>query len=313
MRQCFTKFMLTKDSYFKPKYIQGLGLLQDGGLLFNNPASIALRETAALFPAAPQPSLVVSLGTGHACGEDVGVASRLRLWRDSFPVRIFRAFWQYGSPARAWQQLLSHHKVDSSGEFFRFDIEFPGPEPPLDGVADMEEIGYMARSAIQKSPTLERLVACMRAELFLFELDVNSRFQCVDGEYECSGRILCRLPAGTPTFEALMLQLDKAGASFQIDGRTTRCGGFRRYSATNPDEKFYRCIRFRVRGRQTPFTITLNNSYSDGHNISGSPFSLERLIEAQKLETWFGWADHRKRPLTGRPDDDSRRKRRRLV
>jgi hypothetical protein len=54
-------------SYFSSYRLPGTDVAyQDGGLTFNNPAQIALKEVAAVFPSAPRPSIVVSLGTGSA-------------------------------------------------------------------------------------------------------------------------------------------------------------------------------------------------------------------------------------------------------
>ncbi|KAH7009108.1 acyl transferase/acyl hydrolase/lysophospholipase [Microdochium trichocladiopsis] len=50
--------------YFPARHVDGLERYQDGGLMYNNPASVAIREVAAMFPTARKPSTLVSLGTG---------------------------------------------------------------------------------------------------------------------------------------------------------------------------------------------------------------------------------------------------------
>ena len=43
------------------------------------------------------------------------------------------------------------------------------------------------------------------------------------------------------------------------------------------------------------FTISLKQGDSEPCNISGSPYSIDKLILAQGLNAYFGTADHRKR------------------
>lgn len=97
---------LTPGSCFRPRHIAGVGTFQDGGLLYNNPASIALHEVGALFPNIGDPSLFVSLGTGCPLRGGPQRSSRC-FWKDSFIPRLIRAFWKLGDSDRAWKQLLS--------------------------------------------------------------------------------------------------------------------------------------------------------------------------------------------------------------
>ncbi|KAH7303139.1 acyl transferase/acyl hydrolase/lysophospholipase [Stachybotrys elegans] len=262
----------TNNVYFRPRHILGLGTFQDGGLLFNNPVTIAMQEAAALFPATPKPSLVVSLGTGSARKGRPDTSTSRCFWRDSFPLRVFRAFWQSGSSSRAWTQLLSHQEMGDKGEFFRFDIEFDGPEPPLDDVLVMKEIRDEARDTMLDSPTLDCLVLRTRAELFFFELDPERPYQFIGGAYE----------SRTPEFEAFMAQLNASSAEF-LD-RFTRLR----------DGNFSKVIKFQTPSRQEPIAISLREK-DTAYPISGAPFSLQWLIDAQQLEARFGQQDHRKR------------------
>ncbi|KAH7303728.1 acyl transferase/acyl hydrolase/lysophospholipase [Stachybotrys elegans] len=279
--------------YFRPRHILGLGTFQDGGLLFNNPVTIAMQEAAALFPATPKPSLVVSLGTGSARKGRPDTSTSRCFWRDSFPLRVFRAFWQSGSSSRAWTQLLSHQEMGNKGEFFRFDIEFDGPEPALDDVLVMEEIRDEARDAMLDSPTLDRLVLRTRAELFFFELDPERPYQLIGGVYECVGRISCRLRARTPEFEAFMAQLNASSAKFLISDRVLPTDFQDRFTRLR-DGNFSKVIKFQTPSRQDPITISLREK-DTAYPISGAPFSLQWLIDAQQLEARFGQQDHRKR------------------
>jgi hypothetical protein len=42
-----------------------------------------------------------------------------------------------------------------------------------------------------------------------------------------------------------------------------------------------------------PFEIVLREGFEEASNISGSPFTIDQLVKAQKIDAWFGTADHR--------------------
>ncbi|KAK2036226.1 FabD/lysophospholipase-like protein [Colletotrichum somersetense] len=299
--------------YFTPWHIKELGTFQDGGLVANNPSSIALREIASLYPTTPDPSIFVSLGTGSTStqGSEPQTSESRWPWRDSFPLRLVRALWNLGSTKRTWQQVIAHKNVGHTGEFFRFDVSFPGAEPSLDDLSelsDVEDGSENTKGTFEGLPELARLVLCIRAELFVFELSPIQPFRFVDGEYECLGHIRCRLGANSDAFVEFMSQLDTACASFRIGDRTL-AGGFYDRSPLGNDGHFCKEVRFRVTSREEPVAITLWESPDEGCNISGSPFSLRRLVREQKLDECFGSADHRKRSRSGEGEVDARRKR----
>ncbi|KAL0929611.1 uncharacterized protein CTRU02_215510 [Colletotrichum truncatum] len=299
------------EIYFTPWHIRGVGKLQDGGLVANNPSSIALQEAAALYPNAPDPSILVSLGTGSSaqCNESHVSESRWP-WRDCFPIRLFRALWNLGSTRRTWQQVITHKKVGHAGEFFCFDVEFAGEEPPLDDLSCLEDDDENDRGTIIGLPELERLVLCMRAELFVFELCPVRPFRFVNGEYECLGYIRCRLEAGSDTLHEFMSQLGQSFASFRVGDRAL-AGGFPKHPLLDDDGKFCKEVRFRVASREQPVGISLWESSREGCSISGSPFNLQRLVREQKLDASFGTADHRKRRREGKEEASGRHKRQR--
>ncbi|KAJ6439140.1 Galactose-binding domain-like protein [Purpureocillium lavendulum] len=273
--------------YFTPQYIQGIGY-QDGGLTYNNPASIAIDEAAALFPSMPKPSIVLSLGTGFAKQSPTRPSRIRRVVGDPFVARLLRAFMKQGDSDRAWRQMLSHRSIGESGELFRFDIEYDDNGPSLDNIRDIEYLGTTAKKSIRNSPELIRLAHCIRAELFYFELEGKPRL--VNGVYECVGALLCRLAPGTEGFRALMDRLDGVLATLQIGTRVVTAG-FR--NRTSHADGFRKQISFHVSARLTPFSITLCEGPAGECHISGSPFTLDGLIKAQRLDAGFGTADHR--------------------
>lgn len=278
---------LTGSSYFTPQYIQGIGY-QDGGLTYNNPAAIAIDEAAALFPSMPKPSIVLSLGTGFAKQSPSRPSRIRRVVGDPFVARLLRAFMKQGDSDRAWRQMLSHRSIGESGELFRFDIEYSDNGPSLDNIKDIEYLGATAKKSIRNSPELIRLAHCIRAELFYFELEGKPRL--VNGVYECVGTLLCRLAPGTEGFKALIDRLDGLLATLQIGTRVVTAG-FR--NRTSNADGFRKHITFHVSARLTPFSITLCEGPAGECHISGSPFTLDGLVKAQRLDAGFGTADHR--------------------
>ncbi|CAM1503442.1 Fc.00g082180.m01.CDS01 [Cosmosporella sp. VM-42] len=302
----------TAAPYFFPLfYIEGEGF-QDGGLTYNNPAPIAIDEVAALYPSTPDPSIVVSLGTGTPHQEQTGASKARPSWADWFPVRIFRVFCGQNDCNKAWNQLLSHKKGRQRGDFFRFDVEFSGDQPLLDDLSCLDDITKATREAVLSSDAMDQLARCIRAEYFLFELDPASPPTWVNGAHECVGHITCRLRAPTLEYKTFMEQLDRCGASFRCRGRSVSGDfhGFRKDLSDSDDNSendgndndsnhgnFYTQVRFRVPSRHEPIHILLWEESVGAYNIAGSPFTLERLIHEQKLEARFGTADHRKRPV----------------
>lgn len=283
--------MLTNlASYFTPHHLHGVGTFQDGGLTFNNPASIAVRETAALFPAAPKPSIVVSLGTGFACTEAPPERTGWhQVWEESFPSRLFRAFWKHGDSNVAWKHLLTQPMSQAKEKYFRFDVQFESAPPALDDVAGMSTIARIARESTAQCPAMERLAKSIRAELFVFELDCKPR-RLRNGVYLCTGHIYCRLQAGTTENIAFMEQLTQSAAFFQYQAKRLPISFA---SSSCKATQFCQKITFRVPRRHDEFHITLQEGSSLTCDISGSPFTLDCLMQQQKLDSRsFGGADH---------------------
>ncbi|ODA75779.1 hypothetical protein RJ55_08725 [Drechmeria coniospora] len=294
--------------YFTPHCIKDVGTFQDGGLTFNNPAAIALKEAASLFPAAPEPSIVVSLGTGSGRPKRINNEDTGNFLQNTFAARLFRAFWKQGDSTAAWKQLLSHQKLGDGQGFFRFDIKFEANQPALDDVGSMIEIGRMAHEAALGSSAMKQLAKRIRAELFVFKLDISQLPQFFAGAFECVGHISCRLRPGSVEFMTLMNQLSARSASFNCQGQSfSDC--FREYDDIDEYVPLRQTICFHVPSRQHQFGITLQDGPSV-FNISGSPFTLEWLAEQQATGAYFGTVDHRKRTRVNEVTTQLRKRRR---
>ncbi|KAH7012191.1 acyl transferase/acyl hydrolase/lysophospholipase, partial [Microdochium trichocladiopsis] len=284
--------LLMEYSYFPARHVDGLERYQDGGLLYNNPASVAIREVAAMFPTARKPSTLVSLGTGSSHTPGDHAIQPKRFWNDWFVLRGFRALMQSGSSERAWQQLESHWNICRSGKMFRFDVDFQQTEPPLDDVDSMKEIAVMANQTILRAPHLKEAACSIRAELFLFELDECTPFLVEGGLYKCQGKIICRLDPRVRASHELLRQLYRSNAKLSVNGVEFELSFLTKSDLT--DGRTFMRVEFTLSSRLDKVQMVLQEQSHDSH-ISGSPFTLQRLLDQQNLEHWFGNHNHRKR------------------
>jgi hypothetical protein len=149
----------------------------------------------------------------------------------------------------------------------------------------MQELKGYARAAISESSELDRLARCMIAKLFFFELDPSVVLikRNENSEFSCSGFILCRLRAKTAAFEALSNQLTKSLAVFLLENRPLP-GFIKDRSLVDRYSNFRKKVSFEAPNRKSLISIQLKEDSSQPCNISGSLFSIDRLVEAQGLE-----------------------------
>jgi hypothetical protein len=292
---CFIRF-------FNTKLIEGVGTFQDAGTIENNPIGIALSEVKALFPLSEEPDFVVSLGTGGS-SLDLDTSGPRNLILDGFIPRSFRAFWETMRGKRAWNTVTSSGSVRSSGKYHRLDIEFSGNEPRLDDTDSIPDMESKVLEDSTISQAIGNIARCAVASLFYFELD--SIPKCFKGEYFSTGSILCKLRHGNPYFDAVLSQLSRNAATFLIDHREYPIfpGDI---SSFDLEGNFQKRIDLAVGDK---FSIYLRESNSTPRNISGSPFSLEKVVLAQRLRAHFGRTDHRKRRILDEPDTVARKRR----
>ena len=231
----------------------------------------------------------MSLGTG-SIGEKRDSAS---LWDSLFLARLFRAFWRQSDSAAAWDKLLRHQKLDKRGDYFRFDIRFGEDQLALDDVGSMHEVAEMAREIALASTEMRRLAKCFRANLFFLELDSGFPLIMRNGTYYCTGKLRCRLRAGSDELRVFLTQLQDSSAVFTCRGQQVpivASGREGTFEATH----FEKEVALEVPSLQHMFAITVEEE-STTSSISGSPFTLDRLQRQQHLYAPFGTAYHRQR------------------
>ncbi|KAH8653952.1 acyl transferase/acyl hydrolase/lysophospholipase [Tricladium varicosporioides] len=279
--------------FFPPKKIDGVGTFQDAGPLENDPLISALSEVAAMFPLVEEPDFMVSLGTGapRTTGgkPSMSVSGPLSVWKDGAFPRLWRMFWERMRDRHVKQVFRTHPR------YHRLDTEFDGEMPRLDNTKKIHELQLKAQEDNSVSKVIDNIARCAIASVFYFEL--SSVPEGCNGEYTGFGIILCSIRRGDPAFEVLLNQLSKSSSTFYLNNCPIH-GAFGDGSFIGEDGNFRKRVELNLGGR---FTISLKQGDSEPCNISGSPYSIEKLITAQGLNAYFGRADHgkRKRPADG--------------
>ncbi|KAI9767636.1 MAG: hypothetical protein M1840_005507 [Geoglossum simile] len=286
--------------FFPPKHISGVGTFQDAGPLENDPLISALSEVAAMFPLIEEPDFVVSLGTGAPRLKNNGpsMSGPRNIWKDGAFPRLCRMYWEKIRDRKVRQIFQTHPR------YHRLDIEFDGPEPRLDDTNSMPDLKSKAQADRSLSKVIDNIARCVIASLFYFELD--SIPERSNGEYIGSGCILCSLQYNNPAFRVLLDRLSSNNARFYLNDCPIP-GIVGDSSSFSRDGNFCKRLELKVINK---FIISLKQDESEPCNISGSPFSIDKLALAQGLNASFGRADHRKRKRLSDSDISVRKRRR---
>lgn len=271
--------------FFPPKRIHEVGTFQDPGPLENDPLISALSEVAATFPLTEEPDFVISLGTGEPKLEDDDTltAGSHNIWKNGAFPRLCRMFWEKMRDRKIRQAFQTHPR------YHRLDIEFDHAEPRLDDRRSIPELKSKVQTDDSISKVIDSVARCMVASLFYFELD--SMPERLDGKSVGTGHIQCSLRRNSPAFSLLLHQLSRNSAVFYFNEYPIP-GRIGDTSFLGADGNFRKRVELNVAER---FTISLKQGSSQPCNISGSPYSVEKLIVAQGLDAHFGTAEHQKR------------------
>jgi hypothetical protein len=157
-------------------------------------------------------------------------------------------------PEKSWKEVLKYrHKAGNKkkGDYFRFTIGFDGQEPGLHNISKIRELKAYLRAAISASVKLDRLVQCIIAKFFFFELDpiivTNERNE--NGQFSCTGYILYRLRDKTDAFEALLSHLTKTSAVVLL-GKRPFPGSIQDRSSIDRDGNFKKMVSFKASSRK---------------------------------------------------------------
>ncbi|KKY22693.1 putative patatin-like phospholipase [Phaeomoniella chlamydospora] len=277
--------------FFPPRAISDVGVFQDPGPLENDPLVSALCEATAAFPSVEEPDFILSLGTGEPrVKADNRSADGLHnvLKNGAFP-RLCRMLWEKMRDKKVRQAFQTHPR------YHRLDVQYDHNEPRLDDVRSIPELKSKVGTDDSLTYLIENVARVMVASLFYFELDsIPERFE---GKRVGYGYIRCALRCNSPAFSVLLNQLSGRSALFYSDDNPiTR--EFGDPAVLDGDGNFRLRVDFDIDNK---FTISLKQGDSAPCDISGSPYSIDKLIAAQGLDAYLGTADHRKRK---RQDDD---------
>ncbi|KAH8651679.1 hypothetical protein BGZ61DRAFT_542021 [Ilyonectria robusta] len=164
----------------------------------------------------------------------------------------------------------------------------------IDHVAPLDDAGSvprLKRSVYQDRPLQDAICALAKRivrGLFYFKLDaVPSRR---GPQFRGSGSIRCLCPCADEALSALVQKLLQSSAAFRVKGSRV-LGKLSDKSFWSSCGNFEKKIKF-ASGHPT-ISITLQQQGSPEHPISGSPFRLSEVVEAQQLKAHFGRSDHR--------------------
>ncbi|KAH7132983.1 hypothetical protein EDB81DRAFT_888099 [Dactylonectria macrodidyma] len=280
-------------AYFTPKHIDGVGLLQDAGVIQNNPINLALSELRSLYPAKPLPQYLISLGTGifmESASRERVPGKRLGYFKRHFLHRLFKAYMSLLSGKKTMDDFDRSTKTSPLFErCIRLDAVVPGPAAPLDDAGSVPRLKCSVHQDRLLQDAICALAKRIIASLFYFELDaIPSRRGT---QFRGSGCISCLCRAPDEALPALRQKLVQSSAVFRVNGSIvpgmlsgasfwTSCGNFRK--------------KIKFTSGDATISITLQQG-SPEYPISGSPFRLSELVEAQQLNAHFGRSDHRER------------------
>ncbi|KAH7308904.1 phospholipase [Stachybotrys elegans] len=281
-------------TFFPPKHIDGVGLLQDAGPLENDPLVSALFLVADIWPHIDKPDFVLSLGTGEPkLLETLAMEDSCSAPRNGMLPRLCRLFWEKtrdGKMRQLFQAQTWYH---------RLNVQFNGSEPRLDDVRAVPGMKSKVNEDSSLSAKVDNVIRYMIASLFYFELEaIPHRY---GGRYLGSGHILCSVKAKDPAFPPLMERLKSS--KFRIDGYADMQAVDD--NCFDENGNFRKLVKLETEGR---FAITLSEQTTEPCHISGSPLSVEKLVKLQGLSAVFGRSDHRKRKRSGSIDKPKRKR-----
>lgn len=275
--------ILTFTSYFAPKHIQGVGTFQDAGPLENDPLVSALSAVAAHFPLAGQLDFLLSLSTGEPKPQrNFPTTDTRSLWKNGAFPRLGRLVWERMRDSKTRRAFREHPR------YHRLTTQFNGREPRLDDVQSIPELKSMVDNDIALTLPIKKIARCFVASLFYFELSSLPRH--INGRKQGNGIILCSIKQTDPAFPILFERLAANSAEFRLNNFPT-------IKVVQP-ENFDSSGNFRMKVdvvATDSFDLTLKQDSDEPIDISGSPFSISRLVRLQCLKAVFGRPDHKKR------------------
>ena len=250
----------------------------------NNPVSIALKESAIIWPAAGRHDLLISVGTGSTasnCGRDCHHTGNI--FKDGAVPRLFRA--AMSSPSmdgeQGFYEALNYIPDHLKEDIYRLNHVVTCPLPRLD---DVDKLVDLAKSTYNVPDDLVRAV--LVTGCFFFEIDQNPVLN--NGLYFCQGSVLCRNSQPRSVLKRVIEEFP--GGQFQT-ARGHSLG------LLEEDDGCYECgyyrkkVAFHVKSLEETITIEVISS-SFRRKVGGFPRSVQEMLDSQQAFARFGRPDH---------------------
>ncbi|KAK6843400.1 hypothetical protein PG987_004260 [Apiospora arundinis] len=278
--------------YFPLYHVPEVGVLQDGGVVRNNPTIVGLAEFSKL-TAGAMPDYVVNLGTGSLSEPDMVVGTLRGQWRTGWLPRLVHAYLSFLRGDRTWNDAICLVRSAPRGDgYYRLDIKLQG-SIPLDDTASMPLLRSLVLRDEGLRTVIDELAQRFFAALFYFELcaipsSSRSRFRI-------QGQMRCMRKAGDPALARILERL--ANSFLSIDGKEMRIEPTTDVHGNVQlllDFTAGQCIDMKLReGRSSP-----------PFPLSGAPYKIEGLVTKGGLTATFGTRGHKRKvgfELGGQP------------
>lgn len=280
--------------------IRGLGCVQDPGLVGNSP-DLGFSEFRALHTLQSIPQFVISIGTGSSQplktqqkkdksfwkSAHIGRAlqaycdRRARKWVNHFIPRLAKGYLTMLKGAWTWQAIArTFTKVLPVGDrCFRLDIDLGNPEPRLD---DAEALPYikdtLARDEVLGS-TIDEAICYIIASKFYMELQEPPLKQGPD--FRGLARLRCLYRAKNPDLATFINKLASRRARFVLNGEVIPYDIRDSEAFWDKTGNFSALLSFKTSGSLLSISLRLEQAE---YPISGSPFPVEALLQAQGVD-----------------------------
>jgi hypothetical protein len=268
--------------FFPTKHITDVGTFQDAGLLVNDPIATTCSEAAAIYPSAPI-DLILSLGTGKIPETEYDQPAEVTQGPPQAAIRIRDLLWEKTRDRQVRQAFAQHPK------YHRMDHEVDR-DYALNNISDMVALKSAVENNSSLSESINHVAERAVASLFYFELvALPMRW---NGEYG-RGRILYSLSGTDPEFKTLISRLSSRHVQFYLNGAPIP-GLWRDQDFLDWEGNFYKKVKLEA-GERISISVRVGGKSAPTWDISGSPFTVTDLIQAQGLSAYFGNERHRKR------------------
>lgn len=186
-----------------------------------------------------------------------------------------------------WRDLWNRLDDQTRRDYFRLNIDFPGPDPPIDDANLMDELSERVRLDPTAPHQRHEAVIALLASCFFLKLNALPSFQ--GGLWHCRGTIRCRI-RGSAVITALQ-RLCGSPLTFTLNGDSLKpglssddiCSACYRYSTG---------IEFLVRRFDDPILLNIHWGPDASRRIGGFPNTVQWFIDQQNLQRPFGCSNH---------------------